>query len=459
MTPAPRRLAGFPSLILSACAAVALAFLAPRALYAAAPLAPNLVLILADDLGYADLSCYGAKDIRTPHLDRLAQEGVRFTDFYAENVCTPARAALMTGAYPKRVGLHKAVLPPTTKEGLHPNEITLAELLKGRGYATAAIGKWHLGLLPEVLPTAQGFDSYFGMPGPNHGASDLYRGTTMIEKRDAVVLDQLTQRYTAEAVRFIRETKDKPFFLYLAHSATHVPHYASEAFRGKSAAGLQGDMTEELDWSCGEVFRTLRELNLEQRTLVIFVSDNGNHSRAAPPLHGGKGSTWEGGLRVPFIARWPGVIPAGSVCRELATLKDMFPTFAALSGAKLPTDRVYDGHDIGALLRGERGAKSPTERLYYYGRSGQLFAVREGPWKLHLLAPEERWWGKIAGGALVETKPATPPPWLYHLPDDIGETRDVAAAHADIVERLTRAARAFDAEVTQNSRPVYQAPQ
>ena len=418
---------------------------------------PNVVLILADDLGYGDLGVYGAKDIRTPHLDRLAAEGMRFTDFYAESVCTPARAALMTGAYPKRVSLHVAVLPPATKSGLHPDEITVAEMLRGRGYATACIGKWHLGLEPAVLPTAQGFDLYFGMPGPNHGASDLYRGTELIAKNADVPRDQLTQRYTEEAIRFIRDAHDRPFFLYLAHSAVHIPRFASENFRGKSAAGLYGDMTEELDWSCGEVLRTLRELKLDGRTLVIFTSDNGPAGRAAPPLHGGKGSTWEAGLRVPFIARWPGVIPAGAVCRELATLRDIFPTLAPLVGAALPADRRYDGHDLSPLLRGQPGAKSLTDRLYYYARSGQLSAVREGDWKLHLVAPDERWWGKIAAGGLIETKPATPPPWLYHLGTDIGETRNVAAAHPELVARLQQAARAFDAELEARRRPAYQA--
>ncbi len=417
---------------------------------------PNVVVILSDDLGYADLGAYGAKDIRTPNLDRLAAEGIRFTDFYAESVCTPARAALMTGAYPKRVGLHVAVLPPTTKSGLHPNEITIAELLKGRGYTTACIGKWHLGLEPAVLPTAQGFDSYFGMPGPNHGASDLYRGTARIAKNADVPRDQITQRFTEEAIKFIQDSRDRPFFLYLAHSAVHIPRFASEKFRGRSAAGLYGDMTEELDWSCGEVFRTLRELKLDERTLVIFTSDNGPAGRAAPPLHGGKGSTWEAGLRVPFIARWPGVIPAGAVCRELATLRDVFPTFASLTGAALPTDRRYDGHDILPLLRGTAAAKSLTNRLYYYARSGQLSAIREGDWKLHLVAPDERWWGNIASGGLIETKPATPLPWLYNLREDIGETRNVAEAHPDLVAQLQHAAREFDRELETQPRPVYQ---
>jgi arylsulfatase A-like enzyme len=418
---------------------------------------PNIIVILADDLGYTDLSVYGAKDICTPNLDRLAAEGIRFTDFYAESVCTPARAALMTGAYPKRVSLHVAVLPPATKSGLHPSEITVAELLKGRGYATACIGKWHLGLEPAVLPTAQGFDSYFGMPGPNHGASDLYRGTEVIAKNADVPRDQITQRYTKEAIQFIRDSRDRPFFLYLAHSAIHIPRFASEKFRGKSAAGLYGDMTEELDWSCGEVFRTLRELKLDESTLVIFTSDNGPAGRAAPPLHGGKGSTWEAGSRVPFIVRWPGVIPAGAVCRELGTLRDIFPTFASITGTALPTDRRYDGYDILPLLRDEPAAKSRTNRLYYYARSGQLSAIREGDWKLHLVAPEERWWGNIPSGGLIETKPTTPPPWLYNLRDDIGETRNVADAHPAVVARLQQAVREFDQEVEAQRRPTYQA--
>jgi arylsulfatase A-like enzyme len=436
--------------LIVACVLVACAMAA-----GAESLRPNIVVILADDLGYGDLRCYGAKDIRTPNLDRMAQEGVRFTDFYGENVCTPARAALLTGAYPKRVGLHVAVLPPESKAGLHPNEITLAELLKTRGYATACIGKWHLGSTPELLPTAQGFDSYFGMPGPNHGRSDLYRGTELITKNADLQLDQLTRRYTEEATHFIRESRDKPFFLYLAHSAVHIPLFASEKFRGHSQAGLYGDMTEELDWSCGEIVKALRELQLDEKTVVIFTSDNGQSGRAAPPLHGGKGSTWEAGLRVPFIARWPGQIPAGAVCHELATLKDLTPTLAPLAGATMPKDRIVDGHDILPLLRAEPRAKSRTPRLFYYARSGKLAAVREGDWKLHLLEPEERWWGKIASGGLIETKPTSPPPWLYNLNDDLGETHNVAEAHPEVVARLQKAAEEFDRDLEAHSRPIY----
>lgn len=414
---------------------------------------PNVVLILADDLGYADLGCYGAGDIRTPNLDRLAEEGMRFTDFYAECVCTPARAALMTGAYPKRVGLHVGVIQPNDRHGLNPDEVTLAEMLKSRGYATACIGKWHLGLLPELLPTAQGFDFYFGMPGPNHGMSDLYRDNVLVEKNEEVRQDQLTRRYTEEAVRFLRASRDRPFFLYLAQSAIHIPLFASGNFRGRSAAGLYGDMTEELDWSCGEVFKTLRELGLDQSTLVIFTSDNGPHGRPAPPLHGAKGSTWEAGSRVPFIVRWPGKIPAGSVCREMASIRDLAPTISALAGASMP--EVCDGQDIFPLLTGESGAKSPTQRLFYFSRSGKLAAVREGDWKLHLLEPEERWWGNLPSGALLESKPGTSPPWLYNLKDDVGETRDVAGEHPDVVERLRQAALAFDKELEAHSRPVF----
>jgi arylsulfatase A-like enzyme len=305
---------------------------------------PNIVFILADDLGCADLSCYGSQEISTPQLDKMAVEGMKFTDFYAAAcVCTPTRAAFLTGSYPKRVGLHNAVLPRHTKSGLDPSEITLAELLKAQGYATACIGKWHLGEQKAVLPLAQGFDFYFGMPGPNHGGSDLYRNNERIEKRGEVDRDQLTLRYTEEAVTFIRESKDKPFFLYLPHGAPHYPLYASKAFRGTSKQGLRGDMIQEIDWSCGEILKTIKELGLDDNTLVIFTSDNGQAGVAAPPLHGGKGSSWEAGFRVPFVARWPKQIPAGTVCKELTTIMDMLPTIAPLAGAEAPQGRKIDG--------------------------------------------------------------------------------------------------------------------
>lgn len=436
---------------------VALIAISGTVLHAAVTKPPNVVLILADDLGYADLGCYGAKDIRTPNIDRLAGEGMRFTDFYGECVCTPARSSLMTGSYPKRVGLNHGVIRPGMKIGLNPDEVTVAELLKSRGYATACIGKWHLGEIPELLPTAQGFDSFFGMPGPNHGKSDLYRNTEVIEKNADVRKDLLTRRYTDEAIRFIQESKDKPFFLYLAQSAIHIPLFASEKFRDKSAAGLYGDMTEELDWSCGEVLKTLKELNLDKNTLVIFTSDNGPYARPAPPLHGGKGSTWEAGSREPCIFRWPGKIAAGSVCHEIASLRDIAPTLAAIVGASMPADRTCDGHNILPLLTGEPGAKSQTLQTCYYSRGGTLSAIREGDWKLHLVEPEETWWGTIANGGLLETKPSTPPPWLYNLHDDVGETHNVAAEHPDIVARLQKEALDFDHDLDAHIRPAYNA--
>ncbi len=250
--------------------------------------------------------------------------GALTADFYAPaGVCTRTRASLMTGSYPKRVGRHVAVLPPDTHNGLNPDEITIAELLKGQGYTSGCIGKWHLGLLPEVMPNAQGFDYYHGMPGPNHGRSDLYRNTALLKKNSEVEYDRITQDYTKEAVSFIRQNKGKPFFLYMAHSAIHIPLFASKEFRRHDGEnGLYRDTAEELDWSCGELLKELEASGILDNTIVVFTSDNGPSGVAAPPLHGGKGSTWEAGFRVPLIVRWPGQIPARSVCRELATIMD-----------------------------------------------------------------------------------------------------------------------------------------
>ena len=419
---------------------------------------PNIVFILADDLGYTDLGSYGAKEIKTPNLDKLAAEGMRFTDFYAPaGVCTPTRASLMTGSYPKRVGLHVGVLYPETKDGLNPSEITIAELLKKEGYTTGCIGKWHLGLLPEVKPNAQGFDYYYGMPGPNHARSDLYRNEVLLKKNSEVEYDQITQDYTREAVSFIRKNKDKPFFLYLPHSAIHIPLYASKEFRRhEGELGLYRDMTEELDWSCGEVMKELEKNGLLDNTIVVFTSDNGPSAVAAPPLHGGKGSTWEAGFRVPMIARWPGMIPAGSVCHELTSMMDFYKTLARVAGAKVPTDRKLDGYDILPLLQGKR-AKSPYDFLCYYGRDGELAAIRKGEWKLHFLEPSERWAGKQpVQEALLDTKPTTPLPWLYNLSMDIGETKNVADANPKVVAQLTKLARDFDAKLTAEARPTYE---
>ncbi len=418
---------------------------------------PNIVFILADDLGYADLGSYGATEIKTPNLDKLAAGGMRFTDFYAPaGVCTPTRASLMTGSYPKRVGLHVAVLFPDTRSGLNPDEITIAELLQKEGYTTGHIGKWHLGLLPEVKPNAQGFDYFYGMPGPNHARSDLYRNETLLKKNSEIDYDQITQDYTKEAVSFIQKNKEKPFFLYMAHSAIHIPLYASAKFRRhKGENALYYDMTEELDWSCGEIIKALEAAGILDNTIVVFTSDNGPSAVAAPPLHGGKGSTWEAGFRVPMIARWPGKIPAGSVNREMTTMMDFYKTLANVAGAEVPTDRILDGYDILPLLQGER-MKSPYDFLCYYGRDGALAAIRKGPWKIHFLEPSERWAGKQpVKEALLDTKPATPLPWLYDLSADIGETRDVAAEHPEIVAQLTELARSFDSKLTTEIRPPY----
>jgi len=418
---------------------------------------PNIVFILADDLGYADLSCYGVSEIKTPNLDRMAKEGMRFTNFYTPAcVCTPSRASLMTGCYPKRVGLHVAVLSPNTHSGLNPNEITIAELLKKEDYVTGCIGKWHLGMLPEVMPNAQGFDYYYGMPGPNHGNSDLFRNDTLLKKNSEVEYDQITLDYTHEAISFIRMNKAKPFFLYLAHSAIHIPLFASKSFRRHEGTnGLYRDMTEELDWSCGEILKELKDEGILDNTIVIFTSDNGPSGVAATPLHGGKGSTWEGGSREPLIVRWPERIPAGSVCQEMATMMDFLPTLAVITGAHIPADRIIDGHNILPLLT-DKSAKSPYSFLCYYGRDGQLAAIRKGKWKLHLLEPSEKWAGKQpAKESLLDTRPSTPLPWLYDLSSDIGETKNVAESNPQIVKKLYKQAISFDSTLTKEIRPSY----
>jgi len=425
--------------------------------YGSVPEKPNIVFILADDLGYADLSCYGATEIKTPNLDKMAKEGVRFTDFYTPAcVCTPSRASLMTGCYPKRVGLHVAVLPPNTHSGLNPMEITIAELLKEQGYATGCIGKWHLGLLPEVMPNAQGFDYYYGMPGPNHGRSDLFRNNTLLKKNSEIEYDQITLNYTQEAISFIRKNREKPFFLYMAHSAIHIPLFASKEFRRHEGInGLYRDMTEELDWSCGEILKELKDAGILDNTIVIFTSDNGPSGVAASPLHGGKGSTWEAGFREPLIVRWPGHIPAGSICHEMATMMDFLPTLANISGARIPADRIIDGKDMSQLLT-NKNAKSSYSFLCYYGRDGELAAIRKGKWKLHFLEPSEKWAGKQPiVEALLNTKPTTPLPWLYDLRNDIGETHNIAASNLKIVRQLTKLATTFDTKLSAEIRTAY----
>jgi arylsulfatase A-like enzyme len=418
---------------------------------------PNIVLILADDLGYADLSCYGAKDIQTPNIDRLAMEGIRFTNFYASaGVSSPTRASIMTGCYPKRVDLHVGVLPPNTQSGLNPNEVTLAELLKKRGYSTACIGKWHLGILHEVLPTSQGFDYYYGMPGPNHGRSDLYRNTTLLKKNSEVNYDSITINYTEKAISYIQENKNKPFFLYLAHSAVHIPLFASSQFRRhEGKRGLYVDMTEELDWSVGRIYDELKNENLLENTIIIFVSDNGPYESPATPLHGGKGSTWEGGFRVPCIIRWSKQIRPNSINNELATVMDFLPTLVSIVGGELPNDRKIDGHDIFPLLTNKK-AKSAYPFFCYYDRAGKIAAIRKGKWKLHLRKPDERWAGDMpVKEALLDQKPAEDIPWLYDLSKDVGETHNTIQSNQKIANQLRQIALDFDSVLTKEMRPAF----
>lgn len=418
---------------------------------------PNFVLILADDLGWGDIGVQGATGFATPSIDRLAAEGLRFTSFYAPNAaCSPTRAAIMTGSYAPRVGIPH-VLSPRSRRGLNPNEITIAELLKGRGYATIAVGKWHLGDHPAFLPTAQGFDSYFGLPyssdmspvkanNPRERANLWYPPLPLI--RDTAVVErepdqtQLTRRYTAEIVGFLERNADRPFFAYLAYSLPHVPLWASDRFSGSTEQGLYGDVVSEIDWSVGEILATLERLGIDDRTLVVFTSDNGpwlvfgNHAGSAGPFREGKATTFEGGHRVPGIFRWPGKIPAGRVSDALATGLDFLPTFASLAGDTLPTDRTIDGHDIWPLLTG-RTDETPYEEFFYF-RGGQLQAVRSGTWKLHVPHGFPTLVGGEAGrdgmpGREVEGRIGLV---LYDLATDPAETTDVSGEHPDVVSRL-----------------------
>jgi arylsulfatase A len=402
---------------------------------------PNVVLINCDNLGYGDIGPFGSTRHRTPNLDRMAAEGIRLTDFYvASGVCTPSRASLLTGCYPRRVNLHinetgGLVLRPVSKKGLHPNEITIAEILKAQGYATLCIGKWHLGDQPEFLPTRQGFDAYFGIPY----SDDMTGPPPLPLMRDETVVEApadrstLTRRYTEEAIRWIATHKTRPFFLYLAHAmpgSTSAP-FASEDFRGKSANGPWGDAVEELDWSTGELFAAIRREGVEGSTLVIWTSDNGAPERRPPqgsnrPLRGWGYTTAEGGMRVPCIMRWPGQIPAGSTCHELCSALDLLPTLARLAGAPLPSDRVIDGRDTWPLMSG-LGGKSPHEAFHFY-RGEQLQALRAGKWKLYLpLAAKQ-----IGLGAQTEASPAM----LYDLETDVRETTNLADRHPEVIRRL-----------------------
>ena len=425
---------------------------------------PNFVVIFIDDLGFADISAFGETRYQTPRLERMAREGRRFTSFYvAASVCTPSRAGLMTGSYPARVDMltndlemdvaNNIVLWPGDRKGLNPDEVTIAEMLKARGYTTACIGKWHLGDQLPFLPTRQGFDEYFGIPFSNDMAdrkpffvpTPLVRGEHVLENLAGADQDLLTKRYTEEALGFIERNAHRPFFLYLPHSMVHGPHHRSDAFKGKSGKGVYGDTVLEVDWSVGRILDKLTERNLAERTLVLFTSDNGGPYRtgstrnysANTPFSGGKGRPSEGGFRVPTIAWWPGSIPAGTTTDLMASALDLLPTFAALSGKKHEPREPIDGIDISALFKGPLPEVSPRRTFAYFSANvdpaapsrARLNAVREGSWKYYLKAQRFR---------LVNSEVDTDVQAgaLFDLASDLGETTDVAANHPEIVGRM-----------------------
>ena len=439
---------------------------------------PNFVIIFADDQGYGDLSCFGSKTIQTPNIDRLAAEGRKFTSFMvASPVCTPSRAALMTGCYPKRVGMHQHVLFPTSTKGLNPDEHTVADHLKAQGYATACFGKWHLGHYPQVLPTANGFDTYLGIPysndmnhpdnkgkpkgGPD-GMDVLWKdpestltkwNTPLVENEEIVELpvDQrtVTRRYTQKAIDFVREHHEKPFFVYLPHSMPHIPLYVPDDVRDPDPKHAYINVIEHIDTEVGRLLDTLDELKLNENTYVIYTTDNGpwlqfkHHGGSAGPLRDGKGTTFEGGQRVPCLMRGPG-IPAGTVCNELTGTIDVLPTIAAITGMALPGDKRVDGMDVSELWMGKTDESPRTEFLHYTSR-GAIEGIRQGDWKL-LVKQRGR------NNRVASSKSPPPQVFLFNLETDLGEQQNVAGDHPEIVEKLKKRMEELDAEITQNAR-------
>jgi arylsulfatase len=422
----------------------------------AAPLAeaatrlPNIVLILFDDLGYGDLGCYGHPTIMTPNIDRVAREGMKFTQFYTASLCAPSRGQLMTGRLVVRTGMTRN-FAPWSEGGIPDTEITIARMLKKADYATMCIGKWHLGHLPRYLPMGHGFDDYFGIPYSNDMSkatnprapwadktppTPLIRGEKTIEQEPDQSL--LTQRYTEMATEFIRKSSraGRPFFLYLPHTMPHWPQAASSRFRGKSRAGLFGDVVEELDWSVGEILRVLREQKLDRNTLVIVTSDNGAEGGSAGPFRDGKVTTWEGGVRDPFIAWWPGKVPAGVVTPAFASEMDVFPTLVRLAGLEMPEDREYDGVDLTPVLfRNDPG----REPLHFYYHEGILQAVRRGRWKLHLMVSYRKAQPPPGEGE---------PPLLFDVEQDISERRNQANRQPEVVKQLLELIETHKASIT-----------
>jgi arylsulfatase A-like enzyme len=417
---------------------------------------PNFVIIFSDDQGYEDVGCFGSKQISTPRLDQMAAEGMKFTSFYAQPICGPSRAALMTGCHPLRVaerGNVKNIHPI-----LHSKEITIAEVLKTKGYATACFGKWDLAkhsqnaFFPDLFPTYQGFDYFFGTPTSNDGTVNLYRNDKRIESNADMAM--LTQRYTDEAINFMQSHKSEPFFVYIPHTMPHTKLAASPKFKGKSKRGLYGDVIEEIDYNVGRILDSIEEMNLSTNTYVLFTSDNGpwliknqnygdgtlpaDHGGSAGPLRSGKVSTWEGGQRVPTILWGPKRVPAGTTCDLLASTVDVLPTFAALAGARPPQDRVIDGEDIQHLFHGQFGKATPNKTYYYYLRT-HLQAVRQGKWKLHLARPAQPAWLRPFADNRHIAKPdriGFDTPFLVDLDADLGETTNVAEKYPTIVKQL-----------------------
>lgn len=445
----------------------------------------NFILIYTDDQGWSDLGVYGATDIETPNIDRLAAEGMRFTSFYvASPVCTPSRAALLTGAYPKRLGLGVGVYFPNDLRGLHPDEITIADMLQPLGYETMLIGKWHLGRPRDVLPTAQGFDHYFGVPYSNDMTADhpIFEMPRLPLMEDEVVIDNgddgdkgfdqtnLTARYTERAVRFIEENSEQPFFLYLAHNQPHFPNYTTAAWAGSSNRGRYGDAVQEIDWSVGRILAVLEEQGIDENTVIMFASDNGpwklvldmapdafgswsepsdGTTGSAAPLRGWKNETLEGGPRVPFIVRWRGRVPADMVNDALATNMDILPTIAEISGIDISSYPPIDGNSILGLMTEPLNTTSPTDYFVYYDSSDEdgdgfpdMRAVRDADgWKLQI--------ENEMGDDVME---------LYYLPEDISTVNDLSARRADKVEELLRAAETIDADVSAGIRPEWRPP-